>query len=178
MRGPHGARDDGMAPARHCEADHRCRGEGARDGVRLPDARRYEALGRVLAALAGEAEVREACRDLTWRRGADHCWHVEWRDGPHAAEVAALLVDRIRGPEAAVPLAGLSGPATASTASLDVTGASFVLLAVDPVGMDRLRARPGRWRLSATLAGVTADRAGGEARRAGSRRCWEELLGG
>ncbi|WP_433497414.1 hypothetical protein ACQP1K_21005 [Sphaerimonospora sp. CA-214678] len=184
MSGPHGGREDGTAPARCPEADRRCRGERAPDEVRAPDARRHEALGRVMATLADETEMLEACRDLAWWRGADHSWHVEWRDGPRAAEVAELLVERITGPEHAVPLAGLTGPATASTATLDVIGVSFALLAIDPVGMDRLRARPGLWRLSAALDGVTGNgggtgsRAAGRSRGGGARRCWEELLGG
>ncbi len=149
-----------------------------------------------MATLADEAEMLEACRDLAWWRGADHAWHVEWRDGPRADEVAALLAERISGPEPAVPLAGPTGPATASTAALDVIGVGFVLLAIDPVGMDRLRARPGLWRLSAALDGVAGNggvtgngevlgngealgsRAMGQVRRGGARRCWEELLGG
>lgn len=215
MRGLHGEREDGTAGAR-CggaeaaltslgesaargaidgvrggEAGYRCRGEGAAGG-HPPGVRRYEALGRVMAALAGETEMLQACRDLAWWRGNDHSWHVVWRDGPHAAEVAALLVNRIRGPEGKTPLAGLTGAATVSTASLDVMGVSFVLLAIDPLGMDRLRARPGLWRLSAALDGVlrdgratgattervVGDGTRGRARRSSSRRCWEELLGG
>lgn len=196
MTGPHGGREDGTARARRRDAGRRHPGEGVPDGVRAPEARRYEALGRVMATLADEAEMLEACRDLAWWPGADHSWHVEWRDGPRAAEVAALLVERITGPEPAVPLAGLTGPAAASTATLDVIGVGFVLLAIDPVGMDRLRARPGLWRLSAALDGVTGNRgaggaagvrgggevpgsgARGRARSGGARRCWEELLGG
>ncbi|GLW21612.1 hypothetical protein [Microbispora triticiradicis] len=135
------------------------------------DGRRYEALGRVMAALSGEAETLEACRDLTWWRTTDHSWQVEWRDGPQAAEVAALLVERIGepGPEAA-PTAP-AGPATASTAVIDVMGVTFVLRAIDPFGMERLRSRPGLWRLSAVLDGPA-----GAGER--SRQHWEELLGG
>lgn len=135
------------------------------------DGRRYEALGRVMAALSGEAEMLEACRDLTWWRGADHSWYVEWRDGPHAAEVAALLVERIGGPAPYGTAATPVGPATASTAALDVMGVVVVLRAIDPSGMERLRARPGLWRLSAALDGPVG--AGGR-----SRQHWEELLGG
>lgn len=186
MRGLHGKREDGTAGGSAAdgayggEAGYRCRGPAS---GHHPGVRRYEALGRVMAALAGDTEVLQACRDLAWWRGTDHSWHVAWRDGPHAAEVAALLVDRIRGPEGDAPLAGLTGAATVSTASLDVMGVSFVLLAIDPLGMDRLRARPGLGRLSAALDGVpgggrAADGARGQVWRSGSRRCWEELLGG
>ncbi|WP_198167047.1 hypothetical protein, partial [Microbispora sp. ATCC PTA-5024] len=143
MRGTHGGRAEPAADG---------------DGVRAPNARRYEALGRVMAALACEAEMLEACRDLAWWRGADHSWHVEWRDGPYAAEVAALLADRVGEPDQSA-LAVPAGPATVTTAALDVMGVSFVLRAIDPLGMERLRARPGLWRLSAALDG-----AGGGAR--------------
>ncbi|GAA4564727.1 hypothetical protein [Planotetraspora kaengkrachanensis] len=144
-----------------------------RDDARTPNARRYEALGRVMAVLAGEAEMLEACRDLAWWRGSDHSWHIEWRDGPNASEVAALLVERVQEPGFAGSLAGPAGLVTASMATLDVMGVSFVLRAVDPIGMTRLRARPGLWRMSATLDGaVTAGR------RVTPRRQWEELLGG
>jgi hypothetical protein len=90
--------------------------------------------------------------------------HIEWRDGPHASEVATLLAERVRQPGIAGSLAGLAGPATASTASLDVMGVSFVLRAIDPLGMTGLRTRPGLWRMSATL-----DNAVGAAPRGTSR---------
>ena len=144
-----------------------------RDDARTPNARRYEALGRVMAVLAGEAEMLEACRDLAWWRGSDHSWHIEWRDGPNASEVAALLVERVQEPGFAGSLAGPAGLVTASMATLDVMGVSFVLRVIDPIGMTRLRARPGLWRMSATLDGaVTAGR------RVAPRQHWEELLGG
>ncbi|MCT9934033.1 hypothetical protein N5079_27865 [Planotetraspora sp. A-T 1434] len=163
MRGFRGGREEpGLLP-----------GPDEHDEARTPNARRYEALGRVMAALAGEAEMLEACRDLAWWRGSDHSWHVEWRDGPLASEVAALLVERVHEPGHPGSLAGAAGPATASTASLDVMGVSFVLRAIDPLGMERLRSRPGLWRMSATLDGTV-----GVARRPASRQHWEELLGG
>jgi len=127
-----------------------------------------------MGALSGEAETLEACRDLTWWRGTEHSWHIEWRDGPYAAEVAALLLDRIGAPGPDAAPATPAGPAGTSTAMLDVMGVTFVLRAIDPFGMERLRTRPGLWRLSAALAGPAGPvGAGGR-----SRRHWEELLGG
>ncbi|GAA4531558.1 hypothetical protein GCM10023096_74070 [Nonomuraea ferruginea] len=122
----------------------------------------YEAFGRVMAALATEADFIESCRDLTWWRGADPSWHVEWRDGPFAAEVAALLSDRMPG----LVTTGTSGD---SCAVLDVMGVRFELRAIDPMGRARVRARPGLWRLAEALDTT---------RRTNTRHPWEELLGG
>ncbi|MDP9861178.1 MULTISPECIES: hypothetical protein [Streptosporangium] len=134
------------------------------------DGRRFEALGRVMAALAGEAGLMESCRDLAWWRGSDQSWHVEWRDGPHAAEVAAALAERVRDPGVPGALAVPAGPATSATAALDVMGVLFVLRAADPVGRERLRVRPGLWRMSEALDTT---------RRTTSRPPWEVvLLGG
>ncbi|MER5319800.1 hypothetical protein [Streptosporangium roseum] len=137
--------------------------------ARPEEARRFEALGRVMAALAGEAELMESCRDLTWWRGADQSWHVEWRDGPHAAEVAAALTEHVRDPGLPGALAVPAGPATSATAALDVMGVLFVLRAADPVGRERLRGRPGLWRMAEALDTT---------RRTSSRQPWEVLLGG
>ncbi|MEU4573062.1 hypothetical protein ACBI99_45705 [Nonomuraea sp. ATR24] len=123
----------------------------------LTESLRFEAFGRVMAALATKAEFIEAARDLTWWRGADHSWHIEWRDGPYASEVAALLD--------ATP----AGPCGNSRAVLDVMGVRFELRAVDPVGRVRDRARPGFWRLAEALDTT---------RRTNTRHPWEELLGG
>ncbi|NUO96519.1 MAG: hypothetical protein HOV96_36935 [Nonomuraea sp.] len=130
------------------------------DDLSLTDALRYEAFGRVMAALATEADFIESCRDLTWWRGADHSWHVEWRDGPYASEVAVLLAE-------GVP--GRSLSAGAGSAVLDVMGVRFELRAVDPMGRARVRARPGLWRLAEALDTT---------RRTNTRHPWEELLGG
>lgn len=139
-----------------------------------PDARRYEALGRVMAALSSQAEMLESCRDLAWRQGNEDTWHVEWSDGPYASEVAALLVECVRAPSFAGGLAGFdehpgTAPPPASTASLDVMGVTFVLRAIDPLGREHLRDRLGTWRMSEALD---------SSRRSGSRRHWDELLGG
>jgi hypothetical protein len=118
-----------------------------------------------MAALAGEPELLEACRDLAWWRGSDHSWHIEWRDGPTAAEVGAVLVERV------TDMTEPAGPATSSSVTLDVMGVSFVLSALDPLGLGRLRARPNLVRMAGTLNGdatpVTP-----------AKRHWEELLGG
>ncbi len=110
-----------------------------------------------MAVLATKAEFIEACRDLTWWRGADHSWHIEWRDGPYASEVAALLD------------ATAAGPCGDTHAVLDVMGVRFELRAVDPMGRVRARARPGFWRLAGALDTT---------RRTNTRHPWEELLGG
>ncbi|WP_230879056.1 hypothetical protein [Planomonospora sp. ID67723] len=132
-------------------------------------ARRYEAFGRVMAALACDAELMEACRDLTWWRGTDHSWYVEWREGLYAAEVAADLAGRVDDPDLPGALVTPVGPATSGSATLDVMGVCFVLRAVDPLGRARLNARPGAWRLADALDTT---------RRTSSRHPWEELLGG
>jgi hypothetical protein len=135
-------------------------------------ARRYEALGRVMAALSNELEVLEACRDLAWWQGSGDTWHVEWRDGPYASEVAELLADRIREPDVPCGLVASAEPSTTSTTStafLAVMGVTFVVRAIDPYGLRRLRARPGIRRLAEALE---------PSRRTGTRRHWEELLGG
>jgi hypothetical protein len=137
--------------------------------VPLSSARRYEAFGRVMAALAGEADFIESCRDLTWWRGADHSWHIEWRDGPFAAEVALMLADRVSDPEAPGPLVSAAGPAGGSAAVLDVMGVRFELRAIDPLGTARVHARPALWRLDEALDTT---------RRTNVRHPWEELLGG
>ncbi|MEU1729102.1 hypothetical protein [Nonomuraea sp. NPDC005692] len=137
------------------------------DGPSLPDARGYEAFGRVMAALATEADVIESCRDLTWWRGADRSWHIEWRDGPYASEVAALLAGQV-GDAGGAPLTA-AGPAGAGSAVLEVMGVRFVLRAIDPMGRARVRARPGLWRLAEALDTT---------RRTNTRHPWEELLGG
>jgi hypothetical protein len=129
----------------------------------VTEARRYEAFGRVMAALATEAELMETCRDLTWWRGTEHGWHIEWRDGPYASEVAALLIAQVHEP------AALAGPPAHATAALRVMGVSVVLRAIDPLGRERLRARPGLWRMAEALH---------TSHTASSRRPWEELLGG
>jgi hypothetical protein len=152
------------------DADGAPAGAAARERACPPYARRYEALGRVMAALAGHAELLQACRELAWWRGDDHCWHIEWREGPHACEVAEILVGgetELNG--LAVPV----GPVTGRTASLDVMGVGFVLRAIDPLGMERLRSRPGVWRMAAALNGAVP--AGGRSR---TGRHWEALRGG
>ncbi|MBN6053194.1 hypothetical protein JYK22_14740 [Nonomuraea sp. RK-328] len=118
-----------------------------------------------MAALATEADFIESCRDLTWWRGSDESWHLEWRDGPFASEAAALLAERLVVP-GAVTAAGPGGPASAV---LDVMGVRFELHAIDPMGTDRVRARPGFWRLAEALDTT---------RRTNARHPWEELLGG
>jgi hypothetical protein len=168
MRGLRGGLDESGAPPVTSGGE-----KPGSEGVRAPNGRRYEALGRVMAALAGKAEVPEACRDLAWWRESDHSWHIEWRDGPLASEVAARLAGPGAEPDENGPLAVAAGPTTATTATLDVMGVRFVLRAIDPSGMERLRSRPGLWRLSAALdATVTG------VSRSASRQHWEELLGG
>ncbi|GAA4237002.1 hypothetical protein FHR32_004925 [Streptosporangium album] len=133
------------------------------------DALRFEALGRVMAALAAEAELMESCRDLTWWQGTGHGWNVEWREGPGAAEVATALAGHIRDPGVPGSPVTPAGPATSATATFDVLGILFVLRAVDPVGRERIRSRPDFWRLAEAFDTT---------RRVPSRQPWEELLGG
>ncbi|GAA3138065.1 hypothetical protein [Nonomuraea salmonea] len=137
------------------------------DELSLTGARRYEAFGRVMAALATEADFIESCRDLTWWRGADHSWHIEWRDGPYASEVAALLAEQVRGRDGS--LVTQAGPGRPGSAVLDVMGVRFELRAIDPMGRATVRARPGLWRLAEALDTT---------RRTNTRHPWEELLGG
>jgi len=125
-------------------------------------ARRYEAFGRVMAALATKAEFIESCRDLTWWPGPDESWHLEWRDGPFASEVAALLAGH---PHAI----GRVVTADDASAVLEVLGVRFELRAVDPMGRAGTRARPHFWRLAEALDTT---------RRTTARHPWEELLGG
>ena len=139
---------------------------GGRD---VADGRRFEALGRVMDALASETEIMESCRDLTWWRGADHSWHIEWRDGPYASELAALLAEQVRDPGHDGPLVTQAGPGHASSAVLDVMGVRFKLRAIDPMGRARVRARPDFWRLAEALDTT---------RRTNTRHPWEEPLGG
>lgn len=127
-------------------------------------ARRYEVLGRVMAELAGEAEFIESCRDLTWWRGYDS-WHLEWRDGPFAAEVATVLRARL----ADLGLVTGAAPGNDACAVLEVMGVRVELRAIDPMGRDRVRARPGFWRLAEALDTT---------RRTNTRHPWETLLGG
>ncbi|MFB4282062.1 MULTISPECIES: hypothetical protein [unclassified Nonomuraea] len=135
----------------------------------LTSARRYEAFGRVMAALATEADFIESCRDLTWWRGSDHSWHIEWRDGPYASEVASLLVEQVRDPGLDGSLVTRAGPGGDGSAVLDVMGVLFELRAIDPMGRATVRARPGFWRLAEALDTT---------RRTNARHPWEELLGG
>ncbi|WP_336211218.1 hypothetical protein [Nonomuraea sp. LPB2021202275-12-8] len=130
-------------------------------GLPLADARRYEAFGRVMAALATKAEFIESCRDLTWWPGPDDSWHIEWRDGPFASEVAALLAEHVRSADA--------DPGDDLSALLDVMGVRFELRAIDPMGRSRARSRPHFWRLAEALDTT---------RRTNTRHPWEELLGG
>ncbi|MGP3957163.1 hypothetical protein ACTWPT_14270 [Nonomuraea sp. 3N208] len=139
------------------------------DGLSLTSARRYEAFGRVMAALATEADFIESCRDLTWWRGADHSWHIEWRDGPYASEVALLLAEQVRDPDYEGSLVTEAGPGSDGSAVLDVMGVRFELRAVDPMGRATVRSRPGFWRLAEALD---------TSRRTNTRHPWEELLGG
>ncbi|MFI7639490.1 hypothetical protein [Nonomuraea sp. NPDC049400] len=141
----------------------------ADDDFSLTSARRYEAFGRVMAALASEADFIESCRDLTWWRGSDHSWHIEWRDGPYASEVAALLTEQVRDPGYDGPLVTEAGPGSGGSAVLDVMGVRFELRAIDPMGRATVRARPGFWRLAEALDTT---------RRTNTRHPWEELLGG
>ncbi|GGT31254.1 hypothetical protein ACIBIZ_39880 [Nonomuraea spiralis] len=141
------------------------------DDPSLADALGYEAFGRVMAALATEADFIEWCRDLTWWRGADRSWHIEWRDGPYASEVAALLAGKMPdpGPGPDDSSLAVAGPGDAASAVLEVMGVRFELRAVDPMGRARVRARPGLWRLAEALDTT---------RRTNTRHPWEELLGG
>ncbi|GGS46303.1 hypothetical protein GCM10010156_01230 [Planobispora rosea] len=137
--------------------------------IQLAGARRFEALGRVMAALACDAELMGTCSDLTWWRGADHGWHIEWREGLYASEVADTLAAHVREPDHCVPLVAPAGPVTAGTAVLDVMGVRFVLRAVDPLGRARLHTRPAPWRLADALDTT---------RPPAARRPWEDLIGG
>ncbi|MGI5282974.1 hypothetical protein ACQEVF_06540 [Nonomuraea polychroma] len=139
------------------------------DGLSLTSARRYEAFGRVMAALATEADFIESCRDLTWWRGADHSWHIEWRDGPYASEVASLLAEQVRDPDYDGSLVTEAGPGSGGSAVLDVMGVRFELRAIDPMGRATVRSRAGFWRLAEALDTT---------RRTNTRHPWEELLGG
>ncbi|MEU6999121.1 hypothetical protein [Nonomuraea sp. NPDC046570] len=141
----------------------------ASDGEPVSDARWFEAFGRVMAALASEADFIDSCRDLTWWRGADQSWHIEWRDGPFASEVAALLDEHVRDPDLPDGLVTSAGPGSRASAMLDVMGVRFELRAIDPLGRARLQARPGFWRLAEALDTT---------RRTNARQPWEELLGG
>ncbi|MBO3746580.1 hypothetical protein J5X84_10930 [Streptosporangiaceae bacterium NEAU-GS5] len=107
---------------------------------------------------AFSADVLESCHDISWW-GGDFGWHIEWRDGPYASEVAAD-----GGFAAPGPLKAL--------VELDVLGVTVVLRALDPIGKERLLARPGVWRLSESFHAVPAPR------RPAARRHWEQLLGG
>nr|BFE87734.1 hypothetical protein GCM10020093_103350 [Planobispora longispora] len=136
--------------------------------IQLTGARRFEAFGRVMAALACDAELMETCSDLTWWRGADHSWHIEWREGLYASEVADTLAAHVREPDHCVPLVAPAGLVAAGTAVLDVMGVRFVLRAVDP------SAAPA-WTPVPPLA------PGGRPRHhppPAARHPWEELLGG
>ncbi|GAA2867016.1 hypothetical protein GCM10020220_065470 [Nonomuraea rubra] len=135
----------------------------------LTSARRYEAFGRVMAALASEADFIESCRDLTWWRGADHSWHVEWRDGPYASEVASLLAEQVRDPDYDGPLVAQAGPGDGASAVLDVMGVRFELRAIDPIGRATLHAR---------RASGASPKPSTPPRRTNTRHPWEELLGG
>ncbi|WP_240777848.1 hypothetical protein [Nonomuraea basaltis] len=139
------------------------------DDLSLTSARGYEAFGRVMAALATEADFIESCRDLTWWRGADHGWHIEWRDGPYASEVAALLADQVCDPGLEGSLVAEAGPGGDGSAVLDVMGVRFELRAIDPMGRVTVRASPRFWRLAEALDTT---------RRTNARHPWEELLGG
>lgn len=122
-----------------------------------------------MAALASEADFIESCRDLTWWRGSDHSWHIEWRDGPYASEVSALLSEQVCDPDHEGSLVTVAGPGTTASAVLDVMGVRFELRAIDPLGRERLKAKAAFWRLSEVLETT---------QRTGARSAWEELLGG
>ncbi|MFC4015953.1 hypothetical protein ACFOY2_52690 [Nonomuraea purpurea] len=139
------------------------------DELSLTSARRFEAFGRVMAALATEADFIESCRDLTWWRGSDHSWHIEWRDGPYASEAADLLAEQVRDPDYDGLLVTEAGPGGPGSAVLDVMGVRFELRAIDPLGRANVRARSGLWRLTEALDTT---------RRTNTRHPWEELLGG
>lgn len=129
--------------------------------------RRYEAFGRVMAALATKAEFIESCRDLTWWPGTGSSWHIEWRDGPFASEVAALLAEHVPALDVERRPVTPAGPSGTASAALEVMGVRFELRAIDPMG--RVRGRPGFWRLAEALDTT---------RRTDTRHPWEELLGG
>ncbi|MFI0423797.1 hypothetical protein [Spongiactinospora sp. 9N601] len=173
LRGRGRRPEDGTAASAREPRHGPPRGPAALPGIDedliAPAARRYEALGRVMAALAAQTEIIESCRDLAWWRGTDHSWHIEWRDGLFAFEVAALLAEQMRDSAIAGPLAAAAGPASRGSAAIDVLGVRFALRALDPLGRARLRARPGLWRLTEALD---------TSRPGDTRRAWEELLGG
>jgi len=133
-----------------------------------PEARRFEAFGRVMAALATEAEFMQTSRDLTWWQGTEQDWNIEWREGPYASDVAAMLAARIP-----VPVDS-AGRTDRSSAAVTVLGVPFTLRAIDPLGRERPAARTGLWRLAAALNTSYHD----SPRQAVARRHWEELIGG
>lgn len=142
--------------------------DGRADGWAEPEAVRFEAFGRVMAALATEAEFMETSRDLTWWQGTEQDWNIEWREGPYASEVAAMLAARMPGP------VGAAGRTDRSSAAVTVLGVPFTLRAIDPLGRVRHGGRAGLWRLAAALNTSYPD----PPRRSPARRHWEELLGG
>lgn len=111
-------------------------------------------------ALAARADLLESCRDLIWWRGADDGWHIEWRDGPCADEVADLLAGRLAANITVVP-------GSRRMTQIEVIGVPFVLRAVDPLGGERVAARPDLWQLALDTT-----------RRPATRHPWEQLLGG
>ncbi|WP_242659300.1 hypothetical protein [Thermostaphylospora chromogena] len=151
----------GRPPGAHPPSAPSAPSEPGGGDAAVSDGRRFEALGRVMDALASETEIMESCRDLTWWRGADAGWHIEWRDGPHASEVAEMLA-------ALVPSA-VAATTSPVTARLEVVGIPFVLRAVDPLGRRRVLARRDLWRLAEALD---------VSRPTATRHPWEELLGG
>lgn len=155
------APDPGPVPERPAEGP-------AHTGSDPPEARRFEAFGRVMAALATEAEFMRTSRDLTWWQGTERDWNIEWREGPYASDVAAMLAARIPGP------VGAAGRTDRSSAAVTVLGVPFTLRAIDPLGRERATGRAGLWRLAAALNTSYPD----SPRQSLARRHWEELLGG
>jgi hypothetical protein len=122
-----------------------------------------------MAVLAAEAALIESCRDLTWWPGTEESWYIEWREGPHAAEVAGKLTGQIGDPALAGTSVVLAGPAGRTSAEIEVMGVRFVLRAVDPLGREHAMAGRGLWRLREALDTTRATTA---------RHPWETLLGG
>ncbi len=113
-------------------------------------ARRYEAFGRVMAAFATEPEMMETCRDLGWWPGTDG-WEIEWREGPTPPRSPTCSSSASASPASPARWSARAGPRHPLCARLDVMGVSFDLRAIDPLGLERMRHRPGVWRLSEAL---------------------------
>ena len=106
----------------------------------VPDAVRYEVLGRVFSTLRQDQYLHGYLPKLDWWQTLQRGWAIEWQDGPFAYEVAQRLIALgATSEECNDALHCRVGPqrsCSETSAQLNIDGVPLSLRALDPIGYE------------------------------------------